>query len=667
LGFDPDFDFASIAQNARGRRVFPAAPENSLLLLKATAYLPHGGGERLTSNSREYELVRRWIAAGTPRTTANDPELVTIELSPAEHILLPQQEEQLLVTAHYSDGTTRDVTSLTNFESNESAVVSVTSDGRLTAHELPGEASIMARYMGRIATWNTAIPLPDAVDDALYKQLPEHNFIDGLVWAKLKELRITPSEPAGETTLLRRMYLDIIGRLPRPDEVRAYLADTSPHKQAETIDALLARPEFADYWANKWTDLLRPNPYRVGIKATRSFDAWIRDAFRQNLRYDEFVRLLVTAQGSTWRNGAVTMFRDRRSPDEITTMVSQLFLGTRLECAKCHQHPFEVWGQRDFYSLAAYFSQVAFKGAGLSPPISGGEEIVYVAPTGKVTHPLTGEVLPPRPLFGSAREPRPDEDPRVVLVEWMLGDGKHLFARAAVNRVWGDLMGRGLVEPVDDLRATNPPSNAPLLDALAVDFEQNGYDLKGLIRTITSSYVYSLSSLPTADNVSDTRNYSRHYRQRLRAEVLFDAVGDVTGVRQSLSAMPEQSRAVEMWTHRIDSLFLDAFGRPDANQDPPCERTNDTTVVQALHLMNAPQMHEQFTSDQGRAACLARSELEPAKIVEELYLTTYGRFPSADELQVASQLYQVEGSDRRAVTEDLLWALVNTPEFVFKD
>ncbi len=666
LGFDADFDYAAIVKNARGRRVFPAAADNSLLLLKASGQLPHGGGIRLSLESPEYQLVRSWIATGLPRATPEDPILKGIDLSPAEHVLPASSTEQLVVTAHYSDGSARDVTRFTNFDSNESAIVAVAKTGFVRAGALPGEATIMARYMGNIATWNTAIPLPGDVLEETYSQLPRSNLIDGLVWDKLKNLGILPSGPAPETTFLRRVHLDLIGRLPTAAETRAYLADASSDKRSKLIRTLLDRPEYADYWANKWADLLRPNPYRVGIKATFNLDAWLRQAFRENMPYDQFVRQLVTAQGSTWRNGAVTIFRDRRSPDEITTLVSQLFLGTRLECAKCHQHPFEVWGQKDFYSLAAYFARVGYKGAGLSPPISGGEEIVFTAPSGSVTHPLTGEALEPQPLFGTARPTTPEEDPRTVLMDWMLGDGRMAFSRVAVNRVWAEVMGRGLVDPVDDLRATNPPSNPPLLDALATEFERLDYDLKKLLQLITSSYVYGLSSLPNERNVSDNRNYSRHYRQRLRAEPLWDAVADVTESSDTFAAMAPGSRAVELWTNRVDSRFLDAFGRPDANQDPPCERTADTTVVQALHLMNAPAMHQQITSSKGRAARLAATDLPAEKMIEEIYLTVYSRHPSPSELQAAAALYTGD-QDRRQTTEDLLWALLNTPEFVFKD
>jgi len=667
LGYDADFDYAAIALEARGRRVFPAAPEKSLLLQKASMGVSHGGGRRLDPAGPQYDMIRRWIAIGMPRSTAADPTLVGITLAPPERLLESGQEQPLTVTAKYSDGSTRDVTNVTAFQSNEPAVVAVDDAGLVRAGQLAGEATIMARYMNNIATWNTAIPLAGEVDRAIYVALPRVNVIDDLVWQKLEQLRVTPSVACDDATYLRRAHLDIIGRLPTADEVRAFLADGSADKRARLVDALLERPEYADHWANKWADLLRPNPYRVGIKATLSLDGWLRDAFRRNMPYDQMVRELVTAQGSTWRNGAVTVFRDRREPEEIVTMVSQLFLGVRLDCAKCHHHPFEVWGQDDFYGLAAYFSRLGRKGTGLSPPISGGEEIVFTAPSGKVNHPLTGQPVPPKPLFGETREASPEEDPREVLFDWMVADEQGYFAEVAANRIWAQFMGRGLVDPVDDLRATNPPSNAPLLEALAQVLRDANFDQKELMRTIANSWTYQLDSLPSERNASDTRNYSRYYRQRLRAETLLDAVCDVTGVPESYGGMPAGSRSVEIWTHRVDSLFLDAFGRPDANQDPPCERTADSTVVQTLHLMNAPRMHEKVTSDAGRAAKLAASDLPSEQIVEELYLAIYARMPSDEERALMLPLFGDTSESRRRATEDLMWALLNTPEFLFKD
>jgi hypothetical protein len=667
LGFDRDFDYTAIVEEARGRRVFPAEPQRSLLLLKPTAQMPHGGGKRLRVGDAGYEVLRRWIADGMPRRDAAVLTLQRITVEPAECVLAAGGSQPLRVTAFYSDGSVRDVTGLTAFQSNESAIAAVKSDGLIRAGTIPGEAAVMARFMEQFAVCNVLIPLPETVPADCYARLPRANFIDGHVWEKLRRLGITPSEPAGDATFLRRAFLDVIGRLPTPEEVRAFLADPSPDKRSVLIDQLLERPEYADYWANKWADLLRPNPYRVGIKAVYNLDAWLRDSFRKNKPYDQVVREIVTAQGSTFRDGPVTVFRDRREPAEITPMVSQLFLGIRLECAKCHHHPFEVWGQDDFYSLAAYFARIGRKGTGVSPPISGSEEIIFTAPSGEVKHPLTGKVLPPRPLFGKTGPLDADRDPREVLADWIVGDDNPYFARVIVNRVWADLMGRGLVEPVDDLRATNPPSNGPLLDALAQHFREQQYDLKKLIKTITTSYVYGLSSTPTPRNRADTRNFSRRYRQRQRAEVVLDAISDVTQAPETFAALPPGSRAVELWTFRSQSVFLDSFGRPDPNQDPPCERTSDTTVVQALHLMNAPNLHRKITSDTGRAATLAAGNRAPADVVEELYALFYARRPSAEEMAICLKVFEEEGATRRQAIEDLMWSLLNTPEFLFKD
>ncbi|MCI0460683.1 MAG: DUF1549 and DUF1553 domain-containing protein [Gemmataceae bacterium] len=666
LGFDPDFDFRAITQEARGRRVFPASPEHSLLLLKGSGRTAHGGGRRLIPGDGHYETLSRWLASGTPRTPSDEPALERITVEPAERILTPRAGQQLLITGHYSDGSKRDVTHLATFQSNESVIASVNPDGLVKAGPLPGEAALMARFMEKFAVCNVSIPLPSPAPAELYAKLPRNNFIDGLVWDKLQKLGITPSPPCDDSTFHRRAYLDVIGRLPTPAETRAFLADRAADKRVKLIDQLLDQPEYADFWANKWADLLRPNPYRVGIKAVFNLDGWLRDAFRRNKPYDQFARELLTAQGSTFRNGAVTIFRDRREPDEITTAVSQLFLGIRLDCAKCHHHPFEVWGQDDFYSFAAYFARVGRKGTGLSPPISGGEEVIFTATSGQVKHPVSGRVMTARPLFGTAPPISPDSDPRRALADWIVKDNPY-FAKVQVNRVWADVMGRGLVDPVDDLRATNPPSNGPLLDALAEHFRNNGYDFKKLLRVILTSHVYGLGSLPNERNVGDLRNYSRHYRQRLRAEVLLDAVSDITGLPETFAAMPPGSRAMELWTVRSQSVFLDSFGRPDPNQDPPCERTTDTTVVQALHLMNSPNLHAKVTSDKGRPAQLAASKRTPAEIVEELYLFAYCRLPTAEERRTCLGVFAQAGVTRRRATEDILWALLNTPEFVFKD
>jgi hypothetical protein len=667
LGFDPNFDHDALTKEARGRRLFLADPESSLLLKKATSVAPHGGGKRLDLGRAHYQTVLRWIDGGAKRRVIGTPTLQRVTLEPGDRILENNEQQQLLVTAWYSDGSRRDVTRLSTFQSNESAIASVNADGLISAGTITGDAAVMARFLDQITVCNIAVPLAGEVSPEYYKKLPQKNFIDKHVWQKLERLRLYPSEPASDQRFLRRATIDIIGRVPTPAETRSFLKDGSPQKREQLVDRLLTEPEFAEHWANKWADLLRPNPYHVGIKATLNYDYWIRDSFRKNKPLDQFARELISAKGSTFRNGAVTMFRDRRSPEDLTVIVSQLFLGVRLECARCHHHPFEVWGQDDFYSFAAYFAQVGRKGTGISAPISGSEEFIFNRPGRSVKHPLTGETMKPRPLIGTAPPIAEGEDPRAVLAAWITADENPYFSKVMVNRVWADLMGRGIVDPVDDLRGTNPPSNGPLLDALAADFRTQKYDLKKLIRRIATSHVYGLSSIPNERNLVDTRNYSRYYRQRLRAEVLLDTITAITQVPETFAAMPAGSLAKELWTHRIESIFLDAFGRPDPNQDPPCERTGDTTIVQALHLMNARNLYNKATSDAGRAAKLASAKHTPAEIVEELYLLVYSRFPDTEELRIGSQLFNKEGTNRRVATEDLFWALLNTPEFVFKN
>ncbi len=662
LGFDAEFDFRALTRDARGRRLFPAAPETSLMLRKATAELPHGGGRRLATDSAVYRTLLKWIEQGAPRRVEGESRLQRVALDESEFSLAPEEHQSLRVIAHYSDGSSRDVTELTTYLSNEDAVVSVAANGQMTAGPLPGETAIMARYMNHICVANVVIPQTESLPAELFAKLPRSNFIDELVYAKLQKLGIEPSPPISDDLFMGRVHLDLIGRLPTAEEARQFIQSEDAHKRDALVDHLLDRGEYADHWAGYWADLLRPNPYRVGIKAVLNYDNWIRQQFRDNVAYDAFVRKLITAKGSTWHNGAATLYRDRRSPDETATMVSQLFLGIRLECAKCHHHPFERWSQQDFYQFAAFFSKVGRKGTGLSPPISGGEEIVFTSAKGEVKHPLTGETMTPTALFGEAPTTTTDADPRESLADWMTSSENDFFAMVQVNRVWATLMGRGLVDPVDDLRSTNPPSNPELLKALAEDFQASGYDLKHLLKTIALSNVYAHSSIANSSNASDRVNYSRHYRHRLRAEVLMDAVADVTETPASLQGMPPQSRASQVWTHRVDSTFLDTFGRPNENQDPPCERTPDATVTQALHLMNSQELDGRIRSDNSRASRLAASKLTPSETADELYLAIYSRFPNDSEREYAVGL--IESADnRRAVLEDLMWAMINSPEF----
>ncbi len=665
LGFDSDFDYDSLVRASRGRRIFPAAPDNSLLLRKATGQIPHGGGERFAVGSPAYQLLRNWIEQGAQRTPDDAPKLLRIVVEPKSCTLAPQETVSLRVWAEYSDNSRRDVTDGSAFQSNDPAIVAHNGDGQLQAGQLPGETAIMVRYMGHIAVSTMTIPLPGIVEPQVYEKLPRRNEIDDLVWQKLKLLGMLPSPPASESTFHRRAYLRAIGRLPTPAETQEYLADSSSDKRERLIDRLLERPEYADFWANKWADLLRPNPYRAGIKSVWIFDAWLRKAFRENRPYDQFVRELLTAQGSTWRNGATVPFRDHPEPVEMGALTSQLFLGVRLECAKCHHHPFEVWSQDDFYGFASFFSRVGHNGS-ISPPISGSEELIFTARTGKLKHGRTGALVEPKTLTGQPLKVDAGDDPRDALVDWMTEKSNPYFAKVMANRVWAEIMGCGIVQPVDDMRATNPASNEPLLEFLAKDFRGHDYNIKHLIRTIMTSQVFALSSTPVERNVSDLKNFSRYYRQRFRAEVLLDAVNDVLDVEEDFAGMPPGSRAMQVWTYRSSSLFLDTFGRPDLNQDPPCERMMDCTTPQVLHLMNSPALNKKLSLDSARPAKMAAGSMPLEEIAEQAYYLVYCRPPSAEELPKAVAILKA-GERRREAVEDLFWALLNTPEFYFVD
>jgi hypothetical protein len=589
-------------------------------------------------------------------------------VSPKEGSYKRGATQALRVVARYSDGSTRDVTHLADFASNEKELAKVDENGVVRVGEVPGEGVIVARYMGLVDVSRVTVPADVVLPDSLYAHLPVNNFIDRLVYERLKKLGIAPSGRCTDEEFIRRATLDVIGELPTPDEIRAFLNDSGLDKRARLIDRLLASPLYGDHWANKWGDLLRPNPFRAGVKSVYTLDQWLRESFRQNKPFDQFAREILTARGSTHRDGPVVVFRDRREPQDIAPFVSQVFLGVRLECAKCHHHPNEKWSQDDFYELAAYFGPLKRKGQGISAPISGEAEFIGFAPgrsAGEVRHPVTGEVMKPKPPDGPRETLDPKRDPREGLAAWVTRPDNPFFARATVNRVWGELLGRGIVHPVDDFRASNPPTNPALLDALARDFVDHGYDLKHLIGTIMRSNVYQLSSIPNEHNARDLRNFSRFYRRRPTAEVALDSVCELTGVPEALQGLAPGSRAVEVWNNRLDSDFLDAFGRPNASADPPCERQAESSVVQALHLMNSTRLMGKITNGSGRAAQLAKSQRTPAEIVTELYLAAYSRYPTAEELKIAVGAFGAEKATRESATEDVMWALINSAEFVF--
>ena len=659
FGYDPAGDYAALVKEARGRRLFPAAPERSLLLLKAANLVPHGGGEQLKVDSPEYRRLRRWIELGMPWGDDSQPFVQSITVFPAQRVLTPGTHQRLLVTAVYSDGSQRDVTHEALFHSNDQTLATVDRWGRVTTSDMTGEAAIVVRYGEHVATSLLTLPMHRgaSVSDRLAHWDRSH-VIDRLVAEKWERLGLVPSPVVDDATYLRRVHLDVIGRLPTPAEAATFLADPQLDKRASLVESLLERPEYADFWALRWADLLRINREELGPRGAYRYHTWLRDALRKNLAYDRFLRELLAARGNTERNGAANFYRAFKDPNDLTVAVSQVFLGVRLECARCHHHPYEKWSQDDFYGFAALFPRVVRKASGASA------FEIYVGDTGKVTHPKTQQVMRPRVLLGEPLDETDLRDPRQQLVDWMVAKENPWVARTLVNRVWAHLMGRGLVEPIDDMRETNPASNERLLATLSADFVAGGYDLRQLIRQITTSNAYALSSTPNETNTRDTRNYSRSYRKPLAAEVLLDAISDVTGESESFVGMPPGTRAVQLWDHRLPSVFLDTFGRPQRKTVCQCERVSDATLGQVLHLLNSPGVNDKITSPTGRAARLAASEQSLDTLVDQLYLAAYSRFPTSDERIAARAAFERPDVSRRQAVEDLLWALLNSAEFV---
>lgn len=666
FGYDPEHDYREIVQDGRGRRVFLAAPEESLLVKKATGAVPHEGGARVAPGSEAHQLLLSWIRQGVPFEVPGEARLESVEISPREGSYAKSAKQALRARAKFSDGSTKDVTALTEFLSQDKEMAEVDEHGLVTVGTRSGEGVVVGRYMGLVDIARITIPAENRLPDAAYAGLPENNEIDRLVHERHRKLGLLPSGTCSDEEFLRRVSLDLIGMLPPVATTRAFLADKRPDRRERLVNDLLKHPNYADHWAVKWGDLIRPNPSRVGVKPVYLLDDWLRGAFRQNMPYDQMVRELLTAEGSTHEYGPVAVFRDKRDPADMGAFVSQIFLGVRLDCAKCHHHPSEKWGQEDYYSLAAFFAQMKRKGQAISAPISGEVEQWWAGGSGTVTHPVTDAVMTPKPPDGPEMPYVEGQDPRSRLLDWMSASNNPFFAKAIVNRIWAEFMGRGIVEPVDDFRASNPPSNPALLDWLAQDFAASGYDLKHLMKTLVLSRTYQLSAEPNARNLADTQNFSRFQKRRLTAEVLADAVADLTGVPDSYSGMAPGSRAVQTWNHKLTSLFLDAFGRPNASQECPCERERKSSVVQALHLMNSSELQGKLASKEGRVAKLAANpELSEPKLVTEIYLASYSRLPDAEELQTALRFFSQPGATRQTAAEDLAWALINSAEFVF--
>jgi hypothetical protein len=658
LGFEPKEDYEHLVKEGRGRRLFPAAPDKSLLLLKPVGTVPHGGGTRMEVDSHGYRLMRRWILQGMPYGNDNDPTVARIEVIPAERTMAAKSQQQLLVIAHYSNGTTEDVTRTATFEPNAPEMAESTITGLVKTLDLAGDVAVMARYQGQVGVFRASIPLGAPVESTP----PPANFIDELVFKKLKTLGVPPSQVCDDATFIRRAAVDIAGRLPTPEEAQSFLADTNPQKRAAWIDSLLASTDYADYFANKWNSILRNKRQQESYaRGTRIFHDWIRDSLNDNLPFDQFARQLLTATGEIGRNPPVTWYREVNDVNEQVEDTAQLFLGLRIQCARCHHHPFEKWSQQDYYGFAAFFSRIARK-----PGADVGEErIVYNRGTPSATNPKTNQAVPPAGLGAAPAPISTEEDPRHALVDWMTAKDNPFFARALVNRYWKHFFSRGLVDPEDDMRVTNPATNQELLDALSKHFVESGFDMKNLIRTICTSQTYQLASLPNEYNASDKQNYSRYYPKRLPAEVLLDAIDAVTGSKTSFGGLPQRVRAVQLPDNGFASYFLTVFGRPESSSACECERSSEANLAQSLHLLNSSEVQGKLSAGDGLAAKLAGvKERAREDKIREIYLRVYSREPLPDEAAVALA-HLNKAKDEKLAFEDILWALVNTKEFLF--
>jgi hypothetical protein len=659
LGFDTNWDFNAVVKEARGRRVFPASPEKSLLLQKAAGVLPHGGGQRIAVDSSEYELLVRWMHQGMPAGSADDPYVVRIEVSPKSRIMARHAEQQMIVTAIYSDGRACDVTREAQFKSNETHVAMVDDNGLITTDEGTGDTAVMARYMGFVDVFRITVPFASGKEHG--PAVPQQNYIDKLVQEKWQRLRLVPSPVADDSTFIRRAFLDCIGTLPTAEESREFLADRDPKKREKLVDRLLSRNEYADYWAIKWGDLLR-NKRRNGKEAQRgtfAFHAWIRNALATNMPYDQFVRNIIAAQGTVDQHPPVIWYREVRNLVHQTNDTAQLFLGTRINCAQCHHHPYEKWSQDDYYQLQAFFARMGRKSGE-----SAAEPAIFVRADGAVRNPATGKVVEPRGLDGPAVTISEDEDPRQKLVDWMVQADNPMFSRAISNRIWAHFMGRGLVEPIDDMRVTNPPSNPALLDALARDLVEHKFDVKHLIRTIMTSSTYQLSAEPLPDNEQDEQNYARAYPKRIIAEVLLDAMSLVTGTQENFGGLPQGTRAIQLPDESVGSYFLDVFGRPTRETPCECERPKEANLAQTLHLLNSGELQQKIVAGQGRIARLMKEKRPDSEIVDDVYLAAFSRLPTEKERTTVLD-YVAKQTDKKAAWEDLVWAVLNSKEFLF--
>ena len=665
-GYDPDVDYDTLTRQSVGRRVSLADPTNSLLLRKATFETPHGGGKRLDRKSREYRVVQEWISAGATPPSERDAEVTGLEVYPARAILKPGAEQQLVVRAKYSDGRVEDVTRWVKFSSADEGVAQVddaTGRVKMVGH---GESAITLWYASKVLYARVTVPFANEVTEASYAGFVRGNLIDDHVLAKWKSLRLAPSRPSDDATFIRRAFLDAAGVLPTAEEVETFLADKSADKRVKLVDRILERDEYVDYWAYKWSDLMLVSSRKLRPAAMFAFYNWIHDSVKTNRPWDQFARDIFTGSGSSKENGALNYYVLHKDPIDLTETTTQAFLGQRLTCARCHNHPLEKWTQKQYYQMASLFARVGQKQGG-----DPAETLIFAKPNGEVLHPRLLRPMAPTPLDGVALAWDSEADRRAHFAKWLTDAKNPYFAANLVNRVWANFMGRGLKDPMDDLRATNPASNEELFEALTQEFVRSGFDVKKLIRLVMLSGAYQLASEANATNQSDNKYYSKYVIRRLPAEVLLDAMSQVSGVPTAFPGAPAGTRAMQLPDVRVASQFLDVFGRPKRVICDVGERTSDPSISQALHVINGETLNKKLGQADGNVALLVKLGLPDSKLLDHLMLSAVSRYPTETErAELLGALTKARAARssveaRRQSAEDLFWAVLTSKEFLF--
>ncbi len=657
FGFDAKSDHQAITMESRGRRVLLSSPQHSLFFLKGSARIPHGGGQKIEPGSYRDRRLLRWIAEGARFSTTEDEttRITKIEIEPKQQILLAGESQQIRVTAVDAAGNRHCVTTEAEYESNATPIAEVDPKGLVEASDIPGEAAILVRYLGHVAVCRITSPRLGVK----ITRPAENNAIDKLVWDKLQRLGIQPSPLSSDAEFLRRVFLDTIGTLPTAKEAQTFLADTSPDRRAKLIDQLLDRPEYADYWTMKLLDVMRADQLKISPQGAVAMQRWLHKHFAENRPFDELARDVLTVQGNTSAEGPGSFYKILPQPDEAARSISQLFLGVRIECAQCHHHPSERWTQADYVGLAGFFTGLKLK------KLPNGEQALVSLDGKDLPHPRTGEIVNARALGAESADFSTTRDRRRVLADWMTSPNNPYFAKAIANRLWAHYLGRGLVEPVDDLRATNPATNEPLLQMLTDHMIDVKFDLKAFTRTLLNSRVYQLTSTTNASNETDRQNFSHGAYKYLPAEVLLDAISQTTGVPEKFNGWPEGYRAIQVWDNRMPSYFFTIFGRPVRASVCECERSNEPSISQALHLMYSPEMEAKIIHRHGQARRLAASDLSEQEIVTQLFLATLSRYPTSEERTFVKRAFVDNENNRQKACEDLLSALLNTKEFLF--